>query len=122
MMDNSGPQGGVPGTSGVTPVLPGTNPGPSKRTAKLNRQEVKRIAKEANRLRLEREGKPDEAPKDPKSVSNSSEIPMESEPPVEPAQGSAGEKVIFASGKRVEYELDVDMSELDKELAEFEHK
>ena len=116
----SGPQGGVPGPSGVTPALPGTNPGLAKRTQKLNRQEVKRIAKEANRLRLEREGKPAEAPSDPKSDSNSSETPMESETPVEPAKEGAGGKILFTGDKPDEYEPDVDVSELEKELREYE--
>ena len=74
-------------------------------------------------LRLEREGKPveaPEAPSDPKSDSNSSETPMESETPVEPAQEGAGWKIIFTGGKTAEYEIDVDLSELDKELIEFE--
>ena len=61
----SGPQGGVPGPSGVTPARPGTDPGLARRTQKLNRQEVKRIAKEEKRLGLEREGKPVEAPEAP---------------------------------------------------------
>ena len=47
----SGPQGGVPGPSGVTPARPGTDPELARRTQKLNRQEVKRIAKEEKRLR-----------------------------------------------------------------------
>ena len=119
----SGPQGGVPGPSGVTPARPGTDPGLARRTQKLNRQEVKRIAKEEKRLRLEREGKPAEAPEapsDPKSDSNSSETPMESETPVEPAQEGAGGKILFTGGKPDEYELDVDVLELDKKLREYE--
>ena len=119
----SGPQGGAPGPGGATPARPGTDPGQSRRTNKLAKQEVKRIAKEKRRLRLQREGKPAEAPEapsDPKSDSNSSETPMESETPVEPAHDGAGGKVLFTGGKTAEYELDVNVSELDKELAEFE--
>ena len=44
------------------------------------------------------------------------------EPPVEPARDGAGGKILFTGGKTAAYELDVDVSELDKELAEFENK
>ena len=106
----------------VTPVLPGTNPGPASRTAQLTKKEVRRLAKEANRLRLEKEGKTEEAPKAPKSVSSSSETPMDSEPPAESTKGSTGDKIVFTAEKKVEYELDVDVSVLDQELADFEKK
>ena len=71
-------------------------------------------------MRLEREGKPAEAPSDPKSDSNSSETPMESETPVEPAKEGAGGKILFTGDKPDEYEPDVDVSELEKELREYE--
>ena len=117
----SGPQGGAPGPGGVTPARPGTDPGQSRRTNKLAKQEVKRIAKEERRLRLQREGKPAEAPEapsDPKSDSNSSVTPMESETQVEPAK----EVILFTGGKPDEYEPDVGVSELEKELREYEKK
>ena len=117
----SGPQGGAPGPGGVTPARPGTDPGQSRRTNKLAKQEVKRIAKEERRLRLQREGKPAEAPEAPsdtKSDSNSSVIPMESETQVEPAK----EVILFTGGKPDEYEPDVGVLELEKELKEYEKK
>ena len=84
----SGPQGGAPGPGGVTAARPGTDPGQARRTNNLAKKEVKRIAKEERRLRLQREGNPaetTEAPSDPNPDSNSSEVPMESESQGEPA-------------------------------------
>ena len=119
----SGTQGVLPGPGVVTPVLPGTNPGPASRTAQLTKKEVRRLAKEATRLRLEKEGKTEEAPKAPKSVSSSSDTPMDSEPPAESAKGSTtGDKIVFTTSKKVEFELDVDETVLAQELAAFEQK
>ena len=116
----SGTQGVLPGPGVVTPVLPGTNPGPASRTAQLTKKEVRRLAKEATRLRLEKEGKTEEAPK---SVSSSSDTPMDSEPPAESAKGSTtGDKIVFTTSKKVEFELDVDETVLAQELAAFEQK
>ena len=117
----SGQQGGAPGHGGVTPAWPRTDQGQARRTKQLARQEVRRIAKEETRLRLQREGKPAEAPEAPsdtKSDSNSSVIPMESETQVEPAK----EVILFTGGKPDEYEPDVGVLELEKELKEYEKK
>ena len=111
----SGTQGVLPGPGVVTPVLPGTNPGPASRIPQLTKKEMRALAKEATRHRLEKEGKT------PKSVSSSSVTPMNSETTTESAAGSTtGDKVVFTAGKGDE--IDIDKAALAHELGTFEEK
>ena len=115
----SGTQGVLPGPGVVTPVLPGTNPGPASRIQQLTKKEMRALAKEATRQRLEKEGETEGAPK---SVSSSSVTPMHSEITAESVAGSTtGDKIVFTAGKKMDV-IDIDEAALAQEIATFEQK